>query len=417
MATTTAHIIAIGDEILYGQTLDTNSHFIAKQFSNFNIDLKGISVIPDDEDTILNAIKSSDANIIITTGGLGPTRDDKTKYVIAKLLGKELILEQQALEWTKEVYEKVVKRPMNDLNKNQALAPEGSILLRNKVGTAPGIWSEWNGKIIVNLPGVPYEMKYLITNEVMPKIQETFDSEFILHRFINVINIPESELALILEPFENNLPKEIKLAYLPTSKMVKLRLTTTGKNKDELRNTLKIYTEKITNLILDENIISNNGKNTIDIISEMLKSKGLTLASAESFTSGKIASKLTSISGSSSYFKGGIVAYSPELKMNLLGVSKVIIEKQGVVNEEVAKQMATGIIKATGADIAISSTGTAGPNADEFGVLPGTAFIGIASKDKSIAIKYVYENLDRYEFTEKLTHLAIQELYTFIKNL
>lgn len=416
MTANTAHIIAIGDEILYGQTLDTNSHFIARQLAKFNIDLISITVIPDVAEVILYAIQQSQAAIIITTGGLGPTRDDKTKDVMATLTGNELVMNQEALRWTQAYYKKVVKRPMNALNRDQALAPKNSTLLRNLVGTAPGIWTEWQDKIIINLPGVPYEMKYLMTQEVLPRLINKLNASFIVHRFVHVLNIPESELATMLAPLENHLPAHIKLAYLPSSNLVKLRLTTTGKDKRALEEELNRYAKEIMALI-PANIVDDCEMGIQEKIAELLLNKNLMLATAESFTSGKIATQITATPGSSAYFKGSIVAYSPKIKIKLLGVSSELIQSKGVVNEEVAKQMALGVLKATGADIALSSTGVAGPSADEFGIEPGTAFMGIATSTKSKVYKYEYPHLDRYEFTEKLTQLAIQQLYSFLKDL
>ncbi|MXV37629.1 CinA family nicotinamide mononucleotide deamidase-related protein [Flavobacteriaceae bacterium Ap0902] len=415
MKPTNAHIIAIGDEILYGQTLDTNSNFIAKQLALFNIDLIEISVIPDLENSLSKSILSSSADIIITTGGLGPTRDDKTKQIIAQLLGKKLVINAEALKWIESYYEQVTKRPMNELNRDQALAPEGSELLQNRVGTAPGIWSHWNNKIIINLPGVPYEMKHLMTEQVLPKIKERFNPTLIVHKFINVLNIPESELAIKLASFEDALPSHIKLAYLPTSKLVKLRLTSTGSNKKEIDDELQKYAHKIIHLIPDNVIINKKTNEVLESIAELLIENKLKLATAESFTSGKLAASITSIPGSSAYFKGGIIAYSPILKTRLLDVSKELIKKSGVVNEEVARQMALGALSSIDADVAISSTGVAGPDADEFGVKPGTAFIGIASKKQTKAFQFEYNHLDRYEFTEKLTQIAIQQLYLWLK--
>ncbi|MGI9525810.1 MAG: CinA family nicotinamide mononucleotide deamidase-related protein [Weeksellaceae bacterium] len=416
MASTTAHIIVIGDEILYGQTLDTNSNFIAKQLASYHINLISVSVIPDIEDIISSTIQNSTAEIIITTGGLGPTKDDKTKGVIAELTGNKLVYFDEALVWVETYYKRVVGRPMNFLNKDQALAPEGSILLQNKTGTAPGIWTEWKDKIIINLPGVPYEMKYLLTHEVLPKLKEKINLDYILHHFIRVYNLPESELSLCLTSLEEQLPPHVKLAYLPTARMVKLRLTVAGADKEKLKNDLQYWKNQVVKL-LPVNTIINEDLDTHLAIAKLLHEKNLMLATAESFTSGKIASSITAIPGSSTYFQGGIVAYAPKLKHSLLGVSNDLIHSKGVVNAEVAKQMAQGALKTTNATIAISSTGVAGPNPDEFGVKPGTAFIGIATQNISEVWKFTYENLEREDFTEKLTQIAIQQLFSFLNKL
>lgn len=412
---TSAHVIIIGDEILYGHTLDTNSHFLAREFAKISIDLIQISAIQDDKEDIKDEILSSHADIIITTGGLGPTRDDKTKYVLSEILEQPLEMHEEALRWTQEYFERVVDRPMNVLNRNQALVPLGTIPLHNKVGTAPGLWTEMGNKILVNLPGVPFEMKYLMKNEVLPRLLKRFHPIFIHHEFVQTIDIPESELAELLNDFEHDLPNHINLAYLPRGKKIRLRLTGKGDDLHALKFELNQQTDKLIATIPDEHFLSRDDREIEKNVGRILMEKNQTVATAESFTAGAIAAALTSVSGSSGYFKGGIVAYSVELKEKLLQVDKSFAQKNGVVNKEVAMQMARGVMELTKCDVGLSSTGVAGPTADEFEIQPGVAFIAIVSHEKEAVFEFHYPHLDRKDFTKKMTEMALQKLYQFLR--
>ena len=306
----TAHVIIIGDEILYGHTLDTNSNYLALEFAKISIDLIQISAIQDNRDDIKDEILGSHADIIITTGGLGPTRDDKTKYVLSEILEQPLEMHADALRWTEEYFAQVTDRPMNVLNRNQALVPAGTTPLQNKVGTAPGLWTELGQKILINLPGVPAEMKYLMTNEVMPRLLDRFHPIFIHHEFVQTINIPESDLAEKLNDFEHELPAHIKLAYLPRGKKIKLRLTGFSENAEALQQELLSQTDKLTEAIPDENFLSRDDLEIEKSIGKILTDSKLSVSTAESFTAGAIAAMLTVEGGSSSYFNGGVVALS-----------------------------------------------------------------------------------------------------------
>lgn len=414
---TTAHVIIIGDEILYGHTMDTNSHFLAKEFSNISIDLIQISAIQDKREDIKDEIHSSTADIILTTGGLGPTRDDRTKYVLSEILNQPLEMHAQALRWTEEYFQKTLNRPMNSLNKNQALVPVGTIPIRNKVGTAPGLWAEYGRKLLISLPGVPFEMKYLMKNEILPRLLKKYEPTFIEHEFVQTLNISESELAEILRDYEQRLPNNIKLAYLPRGNKIKLRLTGKGDVQKKLQTQLSEFAELLISAIPEENFLSQDALTVETIVGELLLRNNKTISTAESFTSGKIAAALTSISGSSRYFKGGIIAYSPELKERLLDVSKELMDNKGVASAEVALEMARGARENTQCDIGISSTGVAGPSNDSYGVEPGVAFIAISSKEKERVYEFNFPHLDRKDFTLKMTEAALQKLYIYLKNL
>ncbi|MDO5656226.1 MAG: CinA family nicotinamide mononucleotide deamidase-related protein [Flavobacteriaceae bacterium] len=411
----TAHVISIGDEILFGQTLDTNSHFLAVEFAKISIELIQISAVQDKKKRIRNEILSSPADIIITTGGLGPTRDDKTKYVLSQITGKALELNDQALKWTQDYFENTVKRPMNKLNRNQALVPIGTIPLHNKMGTAPGLWTEFGKKILICLPGVPHEMKFLMKNEILPRLIERFDPIFIFHEFVQTYNIAESELAEILTQFEKNLPDHLSLAYLPHGKRIRLRITGHGDDSQRLKNEIQEQIEILISLIPAMNFLSRGTLSLTELTATALKEKNLEIATAESFTAGKIAEELTTESGSSVYFKAGIVAYSPEMKEKLLQVPQSLIQEKGVASAEVALAMAHGARNICHSDIGISSTGVAGPNPDSFGTPPGVAFIAIVSDEKEKVYSFHFPELERIPFTKKCTDLAIQKLYDFLR--
>lgn len=411
------HVIIISDGILYGHTMDTNSHYLAKEFSEISMDLVQISAIHDDKEKIKSEIINSKTDVIITTGGLGPTKDDKTKYVLSEILNRPLETHAEALRWTEEYFQNHPERPMKILHKNQALVPIGTIPLCNKVGTAPGLWTTYGHQIIICLPGVPYEMKYLMKNEVFPKLKKHFNPSFMAHEFIQTLNIPETDLRQLLHPFAQELPGHIKMSYLPRGKKIKIRLSAKGDEKTALKNELKVCAEKLISVIHEDNFLSQDDKNIEFNVGKSLLKHNLNISTAESFTSGKIAAALTSVSGSSRYFKGGIVAYSADTKSQLLEVPLKLIQEKGMANKEVALAMAKGARKFTKSDVAISSTGVAGPGNDEFGTEPGIAFIAISSEKKEVVYEFLYPHLDRKDFTQKLTEVALQKLYFFLKSL
>lgn len=412
-----AHLISIGDEVLLGDTLDTNANYIAKALAKINVQVKEISVIADDEQVIKSKIiqASKESQIIITTGGLGPTRDDKTKHVIASLLGDSLTMNPTALKWVEEYYENILGRTLNTLTRNQALLPPSSIPLRNNTGTACGIWSEYKGCFIINLPGIPNEMEHLMQTQVLPKIKETFQCSYKVYKYIKVLGIPESDLALKLNPIEAHFPSHIHLAYLPKNKKIKLRLSAQGENKELLEQELSDYADKIKHTI-PNNIYAENEDDTLEKIKLFCNEKKITIGTAESFTAGLLASKLTSIPGSSQFFLGGIIAYSPQAKSAILKVSSALITEKGTVNKVVSEAMAKGALATLECDVAISTTGVAGPNKDEFDNEVGLAYITISSKNKTETHQFFYPNLSRENFTEKLSDIALDYLMLFLKN-
>ncbi|WP_456424255.1 competence/damage-inducible protein A [Lutibacter sp.] len=375
-----AEIITIGDEILIGQILDSNSKWIASELNKIGISVYQITSIQDNKKHILKALKEAENNvdIIIVTGGLGPTKDDITKLTLVEYFNDELILNQDIVLHIKTMFAKM-NYPFTEVNKNQALVPSKCIPLTNEFGTAPGMWFEKNGKVIISLPGVPNEMKGLMQRSVLPKLKETFQLPFIVHQTILTYGMGESMVAERIEKWEDNLPEFVKLAYLPAYGRLRLRLTAKGVDNDLLKQTVNNEVEKLTKLIPDI-IVGFEDSETLEvIIGKLLTSKKQTLATAESCTGGNIAKKITSIAGSSNYFVGSIVAYHASVKINELNVDRELITKYSVVSSQVAEAMATGIQQKFNTGYAIATTGNAGPTADKTDKTVGTVFIAIAT--------------------------------------
>ena len=385
-----AEIITIGDEILIGQIVDTNSQFIGQQLNKIGVSVYQISSIQDDEQHILNAFKEAQerVDIVIITGGLGPTKDDVTKKTIASFFKDDKLIEYpEVVTHIKGLFKKN-NHPFKEIQRTQAQLPSKATLLMNNLGTAPGMWFFENNTVFVSLPGVPYEMKGLITNEVLPRIQQQFKLPFIIHKTIMTYGQGESTIAERIENFENNLPSYIKLAYLPSFGKVRLRLSAKGKNKEILETELNEKVAEIYQLI-PEIITGLDDDNSLEKrIGEILKNKNKTISTAESLTGGKIASTLVSIAGSSAYFKGSIVTYSAETKINLLNVSKETIKKHSVVSKEVALEMAKGVKEKLQTNYAIAVTGNAGPTTDHNNKNLGLVYIAFVSETKELVQEF-----------------------------
>jgi len=408
-----AHIITIGDEILIGQIIDSNSAYIGQKFTEIGIKVEKISSISDNRNAIINTFSETEAKINIITGGLGPTKDDITKQCISEFFNSELVENKEVLQNIIHLIENIFKRKMNDLNVQQSYIPKIATPLMNKVGTAPGIWIEKGDKIFIFLPGVPFEMKKLMTDEVLPKLKSIFKLPYIVQKHLLLLNIPESELAILLSDWENKLPSNISLAYLPQGARIKLRLTAKGNNREELE---KILHENIESLkpIISKNLYSISGEKIEELIGKKLLKNQLTLSTAESCTGGNIAKIITSVSGSSQYFIGSIVSYSTRIKEEFLHVSAKNIATYSVVSEEVAKEMATGIQKNFKTDLALSVTGVAGPNKGEDQKEIGNAWIALAVKDKIYSKHIFIPNLQRNDFIENISLKALDFLLLHI---
>lgn len=408
-------LITIGDEILIGQIVDTNSAYIAQHLNKIGLEVDEILSIKDDFQTIVETFEriSKESDIIITTGGLGPTKDDKTKHALCEFLQTELVMDEAVLNFLEERYQKL-NRPLNELNRNQALLPKGSLALPNPLGTAPGIWTEFDGKLIINLQGVPFEMKNLLKTEVIPRLQEKFSLPFVIHRFLSVSHFPESELAITLNDWEDHLPKNISVAYLPERSKVKLRLTGKGENKEQIKAQLEQEVQKLIPL-LGERLDSTTKDSIAVILGDLLRELNLTISTAESCTGGEIASMLTSVSGSSEYFYGSVVSYATEVKKNVLNVSEKTIETHTVVSEEVAKEMAEGVRNLLKTKLSVSTTGIAGPAKGEDGKEVGTVWVAFGNQEIVQTKSYFFPYLEREDFIAQVARLALQNVFEFVK--
>jgi nicotinamide-nucleotide amidase len=378
-----AEIITIGDEILIGQIVDANSQWIGVELNKIGVSVYQITSIQDDRQHILNALKEAQnrVDIVLITGGLGPTKDDITKHTIAEYFKDTEIIEYpEVVAHIKELFKKI-NHPFKEIQRYQAQLPSKATYLKNRFGTAPGMWFYENETVFISLPGVPYEMKGLMTHEVLPKIQKEFKLPFIMHQTIMTYGVGESMIAERIEDFENSLPKNIKLAYLPSFGKVRLRLSANGADQKVLANQLKEQVDELSALISDVIVGFEDDTSIEKSVGQLLKEKMKTVATAESVTGGKIGASLVSIAGSSAYYKGSIVAYTAEMKNELLGVKKSTINTFSVVSEEVAVEMAVSVRKKMNTDYAIAVTGNAGPTTDETDKTVGVVYIAIASEN------------------------------------
>ncbi len=407
-----AQIITIGEEILIGQIVDTNSAWIAENLNLLGISVDKIISISDKKEQIISTLQQTnqEADLVIITGGLGPTNDDITKQTLAEYFESEMVLSEEVLGDVKKIIGARGSQ-MLDLNVNQAMVPKNCKVLRNPKGTAPGMWFEKNNTVFISLPGVPFEMKAILQEEGFFEIQKKFKTPHILHKTIHTTGIPESQLAHILSDWENNLHKNINLAYLPSPGDIKLRLDILGENREEIEDILNKEIEKLFKII-PENIFGYNQDTLEGVVGELLLLNQLTLSTAESCTGGKIASLITSISGSSRYFKGSVVAYSNEVKNKILGVKEADLEEFGAVSEQVARQMAEGVRKLLNTDIGIATTGVAGPTGGTKDKPVGTVWIAVALKEQTFAIKYIFGNARN----RNIIHSATSAL-NFLRNL
>ena len=406
-----AVLITIGDEILSGNTIDTNSNFIATQLKNIGFKVVQIFTISDEIETIKKTLKSAFefGDLVITTGGLGPTKDDKTKKAFAEFFNDTLVSDTETLEHLRQLLIKRKREHLFDINLPQADILSKSKVFQNHNGTAPSLMVEENGKIAICLPGVPYEVKPLIKNQIIPYLQEKFEQNFIVSRIISVVNFPESLLSETIETWELALPSTISLSYLPIANRVKLRLTATGKNEEILNQQLDEEIAKLKPLVQD-NIISENGDSIEEILHDLLISKNLTISTAESCTGGELSHLITSVSGSSQYFLGGICTYQTQKKSEILGVSEDLIKEKTVVSEEVAQAMSLGCQKLFKTDIALSTTGVAGPNSDEFESEIGTVFYSIRVQNFEKTFKLYLPHLERKDFMNFVSMKVLQDL-------
>lgn len=382
-----AEILTIGDEILYGQITDTNSQWMSAELDKLGVQVIRMTTVSDAEDEILSAFAEAEsrADIVLITGGLGPTNDDLTMPMLAKYFDSEIIINQDVLKHVQDFFERR-GRVFTDLNRRQALVPKIAKVLHNELGTAPGTWYERNGKIFVSLPGVPHEMKNLMNTLVIPQLRAFFQTPVIYHKLIKTVGIGESYLADKIKAWEDSLPEHISLAYLPSIGHVKLRLTAVGDDKEILKQEVQSLIDNL--MPMAAKYIYGYDATTLEkAIGEMLLAKGKTIALAESCSGGYVQHKLTSIAGSSAYFQGGIVPYHNDHKINVLGVKSSTIEEHGAVSEECVKEMANGARELFKADIGAASSGIAGPGGGSEEKPVGTVWIAYADGEQTVAKK------------------------------
>ena len=407
-------IITIGDEILIGQIVDTNSAWMAVELNKAGFQLAQITSVHDEADHIKKALDEAllRADVVLMTGGLGPTKDDITKQTLCEYFGTKLVFNPDVLENIQQIYH-TRQSVMNELTKSQAMVPENCTVIQNRAGSAPITWFEKEGKVIVSMPGVPLEMKKVMSEEIIPRLQKYFKTPAIIHKTVQVYGIPESQLALRLTEWENALPEYLHLAYLPNFGIVKLRLSGAGQDEYKLEEAINQQIETLKS-ILGESIFAYEDKPVEKIIYEKLKISGLTVATAESCTGGNIAHRLTLIPGISDCFKGSVVAYHNELKINALGVSARDIEQYGAVSSQVATQMAEGARKVMQTDLAVATTGIAGPTGGTDEKPVGTIWISVSSPERTITRSFNFGQFARENFIERSTMAALMMLNEMI---
>ena len=409
-----AEIITIGDEILIGQIVDTNSAWMAKQLNLIGVSVKQITSVSDDEQHILEALELAEkrADLILITGGLGPTKDDITKKTLAKYFNMGFRNDAAALDMVRQIFEKY-KRPLLDINIQQADVPDGCEVIVNKNGTAPCMWFEQNNTIFVSMPGVPYEMMYLMDDEILPRITSRFKLPFIVHKTILTANIGESFLAKEIEEIEDSLPAHIKLAYLPKLGQVRLRLSAKGDHEAELKKEVEVYARQIISKV-NKFVVTDEDIPLEKAILDLMKSRGKTLSTAESCTGGYIAHLITQHAGSSAVYWGGAVAYAYELKESILGVKESTLNTFGAVSEQTVTEMAEGAIKHFKTDYAIAVSGIAGPDGGTADKPVGTVWIAISSKHKTVAKVFNFSN-KRIQNIERSAASALAMLLNLLK--
>jgi nicotinamide-nucleotide amidase len=413
MGNITAVIITIGDELLIGQTIDTNSAWIAQHLNELGIDVVRRVAVGDNREGILKALDEelALAALVIITGGLGPTADDITKPLLNEYFGGKMVVNEIVRKHVQDLFIKR-HRPFLERNIKQAEVPDNCTVLFNKMGTAPGMWFEKHGKVAISLPGVPFEMINIMKDEVLPRLRQRFQSDNLLHRSVVTAGEGESFIAEKIEDLENALPPHIKLAYLPQAGMVKLRLTGRGPDKKKLTEEMQYRAEEIANRL--ENIVVALDDIPMELIlGKWFTVKDKTLSLAESCTGGNIANHLTKVMGSGNYFKGSIVCYTNEVKENLLGVKNETLEQSGAVSEETAVEMAQGALKALKSDYALGVTGLLSPGGESDRVAVGTVWMAVADKTTVKTKKFMFHN-DRERNKDMATAMGMLMIWKFI---
>jgi nicotinamide-nucleotide amidase len=407
-----AAIVTVGDEILIGQIVDTNSSYIAKVLDKIGIGVHEMLSISDNKEHITDTLSNlqDKVDVVVLTGGLGPTKDDITKKTFCDYFEDHLVLNNDVLQHVTQLIETVLQRPASQMNKDQALVPSRCTVLFNSVGTAPGMWMEKQGTVFISLPGVPYEMKDIMEKEALPRLMQKYKRPYIYHKTILTYGQGESVIAERIEDWENNLPEFIKLAYLPSPGRVRLRLSARGADEQYLKDAVAAETEKLKALIGDI-IVGYDEQETIEVVvGRLLAAKGKTIALAESCTGGKLAQVIAAVPGASVYFKGGMVTYATQSKTDVLGVPAGVIEKHSVVSAQVAEAMAQKAKEAFGADYALSTTGNAGPDKGDAEAEVGTVFIGFATPEGVYSEEFKLGQ-PREKVIDRAVNKALEKIY------
>lgn len=404
-------IIPIGDEILIGQIVDTNSAWMAAELTRHGFEIVAITTVGDNSENIRQAldIALERADIVLTTGGIGPTKDDVTKKTLCSYFKTRLVFNKNVLENIERIFSRK-NYTLNKPTKEQALVPENSSIIQNKAGTAPILWFEQNGKVLVSMPGVPIEMKTAMTDDVIPRLKERFLPIDYLNYSLLVCGITESALAMLLKEFEENLPKPFSLAYLPSYGSIRLRLSAWGR---ENLGQMKIQEERITRIV-KEILVATGDKSLEMILGEKLRNRNFSISTAESCSGGNIAHRITLVPGASDYFKGSIVSYANEIKSNVLEINSSIIGLRGAVSREVVEQMAKNIAEKMKTDCSIAVSGIAGPNGGTLEKPTGTVWICTRTPEKIVTQKHQFGDASREENINRTTNAALLQMINML---
>ena len=406
-----AEIITIGDEILIGQIVDTNSAYISQELHKIGVQVSQITSIQDTKKHILDTLSEANkrSDLVILTGGLGPTKDDITKHTLCEYFDDNLVQNKAVLKTIVDLFEKHFNKQPNKLNIQQSYVPSKATVLQNKRGTAPGMWLENENTVFISLPGVPYEMKGLFENEVLPRLQQKFNRPILVQKTILTTGWGESAIAEHIEEWENQLPKDIKLAYLPSLGRVRLRLSSKGTDKNKLHAAIDAQIKQLKNHI-GKIIVGYEGETSIEeVVAKLLKKNNKTLSIAESCTGGNIARKITKHAGASHYFRGSVVTYATDTKIKILGVPQQLIDTKSVVSAAVAEAMANGVKKLYQTDYALATTGNAGPDKGDADAEVGTVYIAIATPNNTYSEKFNFGK-ERKKVIEEASQMALQLL-------
>ncbi|WP_205512753.1 CinA family nicotinamide mononucleotide deamidase-related protein [Longitalea arenae] len=409
-----ASIITIGDELLIGQVIDTNSAFISQELNKAGVWVKRRVAVGDNKEEIIRALneESRDAHIIIITGGLGPTADDITKPVLCDYFGGKMVVNEEVRKHLIYLFEQVFRRPIIERNLKQAEVPDVCTVLPNARGTAPGMWFEKDGKVFVSLPGVPHEMKGLMITEVLPRLQQAFAMPFITHRTLLTVGMGESFIAERIKNWEEQLPQHLKLAYLPNYGMVRLRITGWGTDKGLLEKELDMQFARLK-VLVQEWLVTDQDESLPMVLSKLLRSVNKTMATAESCTGGYMAHLITAIPGASNIYKGSIISYDNEIKISALNVSPATLQKAGAVSEEVVKEMAAGALAKLNTDYAVAVSGIMGPDGGSAEKPVGTVWVAAGDRNKLVTHKFQFR-FDRDRNIEMTAMQALNLLRKFI---